>query len=458
MKEKKEYMDLARLAVDQAKRAGADAAEAFISDSENVGIFVSNRAVESLNASSEAGIGVRILKDQKMIFGSTNELLKDSVKALVSDLVRKVPFHTPDEFNTISGKDDGLLEGDWSKYADLISYDPKISEVPVQEKIKRALALEEGGLSCSPKVTGSMWAAYSDQTAVIYLANSNGLSGWYPGSGCAAEAQFSAAEGDDRQSGTKARAVARYDDLDPAQVGRQAAEDAVRMLGARSIGSSELAMVVSPDVGVSLLGYIVGMLNADDVQKGKSLFAGKLGEAVASQALTVIDDGRLRGGLATQPVDAEGVPRQTTPLIVDGVLQNYLYDCYNARKGKTKSTGNRVRGSYQGVGGIGSTNLYLKAGPTRPADILKGIKEGLYLTVAFGLHAGINSVSGDFSIPVAGFKIESGEITFPVRGVNIAGNLFEFLKSVAKVGNDLTWIQATGCPTFSVESVKVGGE
>jgi len=458
MKEKKEYMDLARYAVDQAAKAGADAAEAFISDSEKVEVFVSSRAVESLNASSEAGIGVRILKDQKMIFGSSNELAKDMVKDLVLDLTRKVPFHTPDEFNTISGKENGFLEGDWSKYAGLISYDPKITEVSVQEKIKRGIALEAGGLGYSPKVTGSMWAAYSDQASLVYLANSNGLSGWFPTSGCSGEVQFSAAEGDDRQSGTKTRASARYDDLDSAEVGRLAAEDAVRMLGARAIGSCELPLVVSPDVGVSLLGYVVGMLSADDVQKGKSLFAGKIGEAVASKAVTVIDDGRLKGGLATQPVDAEGVPRQTTLLIVDGVLKTYLYDCYNAKKGKTKSTGNRVRGSYQGAGGIGSTNLYLRAGTTKPVDILKGIKEGLYLTVAFGLHAGINSVSGDFSIPIAGFKIENGEITFPIRGVNIAGNLFTFLKSVDKVGDDLTWIYGTGCPTFSVQSIKIGGE
>jgi len=458
MKEKQEFMDLARQAVDQARRTGADAAEAFISDSEKVEIFVSGRAVESLNASSEAGIGIRILKDQKMIFGSSNELLKDSVKDLVSDLIKKVPFHTPDEFNTMSGKENGFLEGDWSKYTDLVSYDPKITEVPVQEKIKRAIALETGGLDYSPKVTGSMWAAYSDQASVVYLANSNGLSGWYPASGCSGEVQFSAAEGDDRQSGTKVRATARYNDLDPAEVGRLAAEDAVRMLGARSIGSCELPMVVSPDVGVALLGYIVAMLSADDVQKGKSLFAGKIREIVAAKAVTVIDDGRLKGGLATQPVDAEGVPRQTTPLIVDGTLQTYLYDCYNAKKGKTKSTGNRVRGSYQGVGGIGSTNLYLKSGTTTAGDILKKIKEGLYLTVAFGLHAGINSVTGDFSIPIAGFKIENGQVTFPIRGVNIAGNLFEFLKSVDQVGDDLTWIQATGCPTFSVASIKIGGE
>lgn len=457
MNEKKEYMDLAQYAVDQAKKAGADAAEAFISDSEKVEVFASNRTVESLNAASEAGIGIRILKDQKMIFGSSNELSRNSVRDMVSDLMRKVPYHTPDEFNVISGKDHGFLEGDWSGHPSLISYDPRITEVPVKEKIKRAITLETAGLDCSSKVTGSMWAAYSDQASIIYLANSNGISSWYPISGCAGAAQFSAAEGDDRQSGTRTRASVRYEDFDPVKVGREAAEDAVRMLGARSIKSCDVPMAISPEVGVDLLAYIVGMLNADDIQKGKSLFAGKIGESVASSIVNVTDDGKLKGGLSTQPVDGEGVPRQTTPLIVDGVLKTYLYDCYNAKKGKTKSTGNRVRGTYQGIGGIGSTNLYLKAGATKSADIIKSIQNGFYLTVAFGLHAGINNVTGDFSIPVAGFKIENGQTTFPIRGVNIAGNLFEFLKSVDKVGDDLTWIQATGCPTFSVKDIKIGG-
>ncbi len=457
MKEKKKHTELAQYAVDQAKKAGADAAEAFITDSQNVEIYASNRAIESMNASSEAGIGIRILKDQKMVFGSSNELLRSSIKDMVSDLMKKIPFHTPDEFNVIYGKEYGFLEGAWSSYTNLISYDPKITEVPIQEKIKRALMVETSGLNHSPKVTGAMYAIYSDQASVVYLANSSGISGCYPTAGCGCVAQFSAAEGDDHQSGTKFQAAVKYDDLDPEKVGREAAENAVKMLGARPIKSCEVPMVISPDVGVNLLAYIVGMLNADAVQKGKSLFAGKIGESVASDVVSVIDDGKLKNGLATQPVDGEGVPRQTTPLIVDGVLKTYLYDCYNAKKGKTRSTGNRVRGSYQGMGGIGSTNLYLKPGKEKAADIFKAITDGFYLTVAFGLHAGINNVTGDFSIPVAGFKIENGQTTFPIRGVTIGGNLFELLKSVDKMGDDLTWIQATGCPTFSVKSIKIGG-
>ena len=457
MKQKKEYMDLAQYAVDQAIKAGADAADAFITDGQKVEIFTSNRAVESVNSSSDAGVGIRILKDQKMIFASNNDLSKDAIKVMVADLMKKVPFHTPDEFNVIYGKEFGVLEGDWASYEDLLSYDPKITEIPIGDKITKAVTLETSGLDHSPKIAGAMYVGYQDQATIAYLANSNGISGWYPSGYCGGFAQFSAADGDERQSGTQIQIGVNYDDFDPVQTGKMAAEKAIQMLGAKPIKSCEIPMVVSPEIGVDLLSYIVGMLSADPVQKGKSLFAGKIGESVAASSVSMIDDGKLKGGLATQPVDGEGVPRQTTPLIAGGVLKTYLYDCYNAKKGKTKSTGNRGRGSYQNSGNIGSTNLYLKPGNVNPEEIIAGIKDGFYLTVAFGLHAGINDVTGDFSLPVAGFKIENGQKTSPIRGVTIGGNLFDLLKSVDKIGDDLTWFQSTGCPTFSVEKIKIGG-
>jgi len=457
MKQKKEYMDLAVYAAELAKKSGADAAEAYITDSNEVSIDVSNREVELVNSSSDAGIGIRVLKDQKMAFGTSNDLSKSSIKDMVLNLIHKVPFHTSDEFNVIPGKEFGYLEGDWSRYTDLLSYDPKIEAVSVQDKIKRAILIEASALDYSPKVAGVMRVRYLDQESYAYLANSNGIAGCFPTSGCGGFANVRAVEGNDSQSGTQFGIKVKYDDFDPVWVGKRAAEKAIGMLGAKPIKSCEVPMVVSPEVGTPLFGYIVGMLDADLVQKGKSLFADKVGERVAADIFTLVDDGKLKGGLSTNPVDREGIPRQATPLLVNGVLKTYLYDCYTAHKGKTHSTGNRTGGSYRSIGGIGSTNLYFPQGEMNPEDILKGIKDGFYITVAFGLHAGIDDISGDFSIPAAGFKIEGGQKTYPIRGINIGGNLFDFLKSIDRVGNDMTWVQSIGCPTFSVESIKIGG-
>jgi PmbA protein len=457
MQEKKEYLELAQYAVEQGKKSGAEAAEAYISDTESVQVTVNNRQVEQMNAVREGGIGLRLLKDQKLAFGSTNELSRRAVQGVVADLMKKVVHHTPDEFNVIASKEFGFLEGDWSSYTDLITYDPRVAEVPVQEKIKLALRLEEAGYGFSPKVTGSMYALYQDASNYIYLANSYGLSGWFRNSGCGGGAEMSAAEGEDRQSGSFFKACARIADFNPEEVGRKAGENAVAMLGAKPVPSAEMPMVVSPEIGTQFLSYIAGMLSADEVQKGKSLFAGKLETVVGADIFTLIDDGKLKDGLATAPVDGEGIPQQTTPLIASGVLKNYLFDCYTAKKGKAKSTGNRSRGGYGSRGGIGTTNLYLQPGSSKPEEIFAAIDRGFYLTVVLGLFAGIDSASGDFSIPSAGFMIEKGEPGAPVRGISIGGNLFEFLKAVDRVGSDLTWFQTVGSPTFSVKSIKLGG-
>ena len=229
------------------------------------------------------------------------------------------------------------------------------------------------------------------------------------------------------------------------------------LLGAKPVPSAEMPMVIAPDIAIQLWSFIAGMLSADEVQKGRSLFADKIGTEIAAKGFTLIDDGRLKGGTATAPVDGEGVATQTTPLIVDGVLKTYLYDCYCAKKGQTKSTGNRSRGGYGSAGGVGTTNLYLKPGDVAPETIFAGIDRGFYLTVVLGLFAAIDSASGDFSIPSAGFLIEKGKKTVPVRGVTVGGNLFELLKAVDKVGSDLTWFQSLGSPTVSVAHVKIGG-
>jgi PmbA protein len=458
---KKEYLDIAQFAVERAKRAGAGgaavAAEALVNDTESIQVNVSARAVEQMNAVKEAGIGVRVLREGKMAFGSTNDLSKKAVGGLVDGLVKKVGYHTADEFNVIPAAEDGGLTGGAAGYEDLESFDPRIAEVPVQEKIQAALRMEAAGLDFSPKIAGSMMTVFQDGTSYTYIANTNGISGWFRQSGVGGGAEFTAADGDARESGSYGNGCVKWADFDAEAMGRKAAEAAVTMLGAKPVPSADMPLVISPEIGTQLWSFVAGMLSADEVQKGRSLFAEKVGTEVAAKGFTLIDDGRFKGATATAPVDGEGVATQTTPLIVDGVLKTYLYDCYCAKKGKTRSTGNRSRSGYGSAGGVGTTNLYLKPGEVSPEAIFAGIDRGFYLTVVLGLFAAIDAASGDFSIPSAGFMIEKGKKTFPVRGVTVGGNLFELLKAVDKVGSDLTWFQSTGSPTVSVSHVKLGG-
>jgi len=459
---KKEYWDIANIAVEQAAKAGrkagaAVAAEAFVSDTETIQVNVSGRAVEQMNAVKEAGIGVRVLRDGRMAFGSTNDLSANAVGALAESLVQKVVFHTADEFNTLPDAADGGLAAGPAGFEDLDAYDEKVAAVPVQDKIKTALRMEAAGLEYSPKIAGSMMTIYQDGTVYTYLANSKGVGGWFRQSYVAGALELTAAEGESRESGSFTKGVVRWADFDADEIGKKAAEMAVSMLGAKPIPSAEMPLVVSPEIGTQLWSFLAAMLSADEVQKGRSLFAGKIGAEVAAKGFTLIDDGRLIGATSTAPVDGEGVASQTTPLIVEGVLKTYLHDCYTAKKGQARSTGNHGRDGYSSAGGIGTTNLYLKPGEVAPEAIIAGIDRGFYLTVVLGLFAAIDQASGDFSIPSAGFLIEKGKKTVPVRGVTVGGNLFELLKAVDKVGSDLTWFQSLGSPTVSVSHVKIGG-
>ncbi len=465
---KKSYLEIAAYAVERAKRSaaakgeGAVEAEACVVDTESIQVNVSGRAVEQMSAVKEAGIGVRVLRDGKMAFGSTNDLSKGAVKDLVEGLVKKAVYHTADEFHVIPGVEDGAVGGGigaagYAGAAELANYDPRVAETPVQDKVARALRMEAAGLDASPKIAGSMMAIYQDAASFTYLANSKGLSGWHRQSGCGGGAEFTAVDGEARESGSFVQGAVRWEEFDPEKVGRKAAENALSMLGAKPVPSAEVPLVVSPEIGTELWSFVAGMLSADDVQKGRSLFADKIGSEVAAKGFTLVDDGRRKGGMATAPVDGEGVATQTTPLIVDGVLKTYLYDCYTARKGGARSTGNRSRSGYGSAGGVGTTNLYLQPGDVGPEEIIAGVDRGFYITVVLGLHAAIDTASGDFSIPAAGFMIEKGRKTFPVRGVTIGGNLFELLRAVDKVGSDLTWFQTVGSPTVLVSHVKLGG-
>jgi PmbA protein len=156
-------------------------------------------------------------------------------------------------------------------------------------------------------------------------------------------------------------------------------------------------------------------------------------------------------------VDGEGTPHQTTTLIEKGVLKNLLYDTYTAQKAKVKSTGNRVRNSYDREGEAGITNLYIQPGTIKERDLVAKIDKGLYIDYVIGVFAGIDMTSGNFSLPCAGYMIEKGEKTYPVQGATINGNLFELLKSIDAVADDLTWFENYGSPTISVPVIKISG-
>ncbi len=240
-------------------------------------------------------------------------------------------------------------------------------------------------------------------------------------------------------------------------MGRRAARRALSLLGAIPIESVKAPVVLESTVAQEFLSIMAGGFSADNVQKKRSLFQGRLDTAVAAPVVTVFDDGLLDGGLGTAPADDEAVPTGKKIVIQDGRLVLFLHNTYTARKDKTQSTGNAVRGGFKGIPGVGVTNLYIEPGKCSLEALISQAGRGLLVTDVMGMHTA-NAVSGDFSVGATGFWIESGEKAYPVREITIAGNILDVMKNVDAVGSDLRFSGRIGSPSLLIKELSIGGK
>jgi PmbA protein len=234
------------------------------------------------------------------------------------------------------------------------------------------------------------------------------------------------------------------DGLDPEAIGAEAAQRAIDLVGARQAESRRCPVVLDTFVAASFAGIIGGMLSADAVQRGRSLFADREGDEIAGRPFVLADDGLHPEGPSTAPFDGEGSPRRRTPLIEDGKLLTFLFDARTARKGGRQTTGNAGRGSYRTPPSVSTTNLVLETGDQPLDELLRSAGDGLYVTSVAGLHSGVNPVSGTFSVGATGRLIEGGELGRPVREITIASDLVSMLRAVQAVGGPGRWVPFGG--------------
>ena len=254
----------------------------------------------------------------------------------------------------------------------------------------------------------------------------------------------------------------------PESVGRKAAERALRRLGARRVPTQQAPVVFSPEIARSIIGNIFDAANGDAVYRHATFFADMVGERVAGDNVTVIDDGTLvfdhpdpsnagnirSGGFGTSPFDGEGLPTRRTVLVENGILKNYVCNTYTARKLGLASTGNASR-SLASNPGIGAGNFFLQPGTLTPEQIIGDIPSGLYVTETMGF--GVNLVTGDYSQGAAGLWIDNGELAYPVEEITIAGNLKDMYRNISAIGNDLTFRSASAAPTLRIDGMTIAG-
>lgn len=425
--------------------------EAYVAHARDADVEVYQGEVESLSTADTEGCGVRVVVDHKQGFAYAGALDVETLAATLDEARDNASFATPDEFV-------GLPEPDGVAPAALDLYRPELADFPTDAKVALALELERATKAADRRIRALRSARYGDAAFEAAVASSTGVAAAWRRTSCSVVAYAIAGDEDDTKTGFGYSVGRAPTDLDVAEAAAMAAERATRLLGARQPASRALTVVLDPYVTSSLLGILGGTLNGESVLKGRSLFAGRLGEEVAVPALSLVDDPVDPAAYGATTFDAEGLATRRNALIEDGVLRGFVQNTYTGRRSGTASTGSAVRAGFKSTPGVGCRALTVAPGALGPEEVLAQVGDGLLVQSVTGLHSGVNAISGDFSVGAEGLVVRDGALAEPVREVTIASTLQRMLRDVVAVGSDLRWLPggAAGV-TLAVANVSMSG-
>lgn len=413
-------------------------------------IEVKGQKVDAYERSRDAGAGLRVQAGDRMGFAFTNDLTDASLRNLVHLALTNSRNGAPDRFHIIPGRPS-------LPYHSVALFDPAVTALSGQEKIDRVMAMEREAFAVDPRIKRIRKASASFSVAETLIMNSRGAEVSYEGTAVSASIEAVAEDGNEAQAGWEHDARRFYEKIDIEAVGRSAAKKAVDLLGACSLDSVKAPVILEASVAEEFLSILAGGFSAENVQKKKSIFLGKLDSIVMSPLITILDDGLLAGGLGSAPSDDELVPTATKTVIDEGRLALFLYNSFTAKKDGVDSTGNGMRGGYRGMPMVGVTNLYIRPGALSPDELLQDTERGLFVTEIMGAHMA-NPISGDFSVGATGFWIDKGKRAYPVREITIAGNILDLMMNVDAVCSDLRFSGRTGSPTLRIKEMSIAGK
>jgi PmbA protein len=425
-----------------------DGYEISVGASRNLSIEVKDRKIDTFKCSAPVGVSIRVLKSNGLGFSYSTSLAESDLERMVSNAVISAENQTPDPYNCFPEPQplpvvDGL-------------FDRELALIDEGRKIQCAMDLERLTCEADGRIRKVRKATYGESEYEVYIRNSHGVEGGFRGTSVSASVSAIAEQDGDSQMGWDFGFGTSFSDLHVEQIAAIAASRAVGLLGARKIASMRCPVVLDNQVAADILEVLSSSFLAENVLKGKSMLAGKLGSEVFSRTLRVRDNGVLHGGMATAPFDAEGAPHQDTLLVEDGRVVSFLYDSYWARRDGVLSTGNSTRGGIKSPALLGVTNFYIENGALPASELLGGMAKGLLITDVMGIHTA-NPISGDFSVGASGFLVENGVVAYPVKEIALAGNIIELFAAVEMVGNDLRFYGSVGSPSLRIAELDVSG-
>jgi PmbA protein len=440
-------LDRATQLVEQAMKAGADAADAVYACDASTEVQVRLGALEDVVRSEGEDIGLRVFIGQRSATISSSSMNPDVLAKLVDralDMAREAP---EDKFA-------GLAPAELLAKAPFPDIESDDGADPDPQSLREAALACEDAARAVKGVTNSEGAGASAGRSIFALATSHGFAGVSNSSGYGLSASVLAGEGDHKERDYDWRSSRHHADLDSAEaIGQRAGERAVARLNPGTLKSGQMTVVFDPRVGSSLVGHLIMAISGSSIARKTSFLLDANGEQLFDTSLSIIDDPLRPRGLGSRMFDGEGLPTARRTIIDRGVLTGWLMESASARQLGLQPTGHASRG-ISGAPGTSPSNLHLEGGAVSVAELIADIKQGVFVNELSG--QGVNPVTGDYSRGASGFRIENGQIAGPVAEFTIAGNLKDMFRALS-AANDLEFIRSTNVPTLRINGMMIAG-
>ena len=430
--EKKAYYCL-----DSAKKLGATDTSVIVSNSISETVNFRNKKLDESNRSDNLAINITTYIGKKKSSISSSNLLNDNLNILIEKCVETTKNTPEDEFNSLPDKDLFAKESE-----DLNLYDD--THLENNKKIDYLKRLEESA-SNDKKIVNTE-SSFSENKSNFILANSEGFCEGYKSSSFTASSVTVAKDAKSMERDYEYTNKCHLNDIKDAEdLGKIAADQTIRKLGPKKIGSEKISIIFDKRIAKGILSTFASAISSSAISRGTSFLKDKINQKVFSDSINIFDKPDIIKGLGSRSFDAEGVKTDTLKLVEEGILKHYLVDTYNGKKLNLKSNGRCG----------GSSNLYLDNGNITYKDLLNSNSKSIYITETIG-H-GSNIVTGDYSVGATGFFIENGEFKYPINEITIAGNFKEMFQNIT-LANDLEFEYSTNSPTMMIEGMVVAGK
>lgn len=438
----------------EGKKQGIDDMEVYYGGGNSLTLKVFQKELDGYSLSESEGLSFRGVYNGKMGYSYTEKVDETSIELLVKGAKENAQI--------IDSEDEELIFEGSKEYKEVNNFNASLVNVQEIDKIKFVKELESECFKIDNRITSVETCVYGDGYGETIMSNTKGLYLQEKSNIAYTYVVVVAKESDDIKTGFAYRTGNDFSKFNSKELAEEAVKEALSQLGASSIKSGDYTIVLRNNASADMLDSFTGIFSAENIQKNLSLLKGKLNEKIGSDKFTLIDDPFMEGGLSSKSFDGEGVGCKYKKVIDKGVLKTYLHNLKTSKKDGVETTGNASKTSYKSPIDISPSNFYIEKGVKSFDEIISSINKGILITELQGLHSGLNTISGDFSLAALGFEIEEGKIKRPVEQITVAGNYFEMIKNIEEVGTDLKFglpgEAYIGSPSLKIKKLSISGE